>query len=112
MKGIRWSHIFAVSNTLNCFKQRWKSDNIAPVSSTLKCVISFAVVFGILYVLISPLPEMDAAFSGKSFLSFFFLVTYAFLGLFFFTFLMRFRPTDNATTFHPNVLDLICVRLC
>jgi len=85
---------------------------MAPVSSTLKTVISFAVVFGILYVLISPLPEMDAAFSGKSSFSFFFLVTYAFLGLFFLTFLMRFRPTDNATTFHTNVLDLICVRLC
>ncbi len=85
---------------------------MASVSSTLKCAISFAVVFGILYVLISPLPEMDAAFSGKSALSFFILVTYAFLALFFLTFLMSFRPTGNATTFHTNVLDLICVRLC
>lgn len=82
------------------------------MSLTLKRVISFAVVFGILYVLISPLPEMDAAFSGKSSLSFFILVTHAFLGLFFFTFLIRFRPADNATTFHTSVLDLICVRLC
>lgn len=85
---------------------------MASVSSTLKYVISFAVVFGILYVLISPLPEMDATFSGKSALSFFILVTYAFLGLFFLAFLMRFRPIDNAATFHGNVLDLICVRLC
>ena len=85
---------------------------MAPVSLTLKHVISFAVVFGILYVLISPLPEMDAAFSGKSALSFFILVPYAFLGLFLLTFLMRFRPTDNAPTFHADVLDLICVRLC
>ncbi|HEY7405163.1 MAG TPA: hypothetical protein VIB39_16675 [Candidatus Angelobacter sp.] len=82
------------------------------MSSTLKYVVSFAVVFGILYVLISPLPEMDAAFSGKSALSFFILVPYAFLGLFFLTLLMCFRPTGNATTFHANVLDLICVRLC
>jgi hypothetical protein len=85
---------------------------MAPVSSTLKHVISFAVVFGILYVLIAPLPEMGAAFSGKSSLSFFILVPYAFLGLFFLAFLMRFRPAGNATTFHVNVLDLICVRLC
>jgi hypothetical protein len=85
---------------------------MAPVSSTLKHVISFVVVFGILYVLISPLPEMDAAFSGKSPLSSFILVTFAFLGLFFLTFLMRFRPAGNATTFHVNRLDLICVRLC
>ena len=85
---------------------------MAPVSTTLKYVISFAVVFGILYVLISPLPEMDAAFSGKYALTFFVLVIYAFLGLFFLTFLMRSRTTDNAVPFHTNVLDLICVRLC
>lgn len=82
------------------------------MSSTLKRVLSFAVMLGILYVLISPLPEMDAAFSGKSAVGLFILVTYAFLGLFFLTFLMRFRPTGNATLFHVNVLDLICVRLC
>jgi hypothetical protein len=85
---------------------------MAPVSTTLKCVISLTVVFGILYVLISPLPEMDATFSGKTALSFFILVTHAFLGLFFLTFLVRFRPIDMAATFHGNVLDLICVRLC
>jgi len=85
---------------------------MASVSRTLKYVLSLLVVFGILYVLISPLPEMDATFSGKSALSFFILVTYAFLGLFFLTFLVRFRPTDSAATFHGKVLDLICVRLC
>jgi hypothetical protein len=82
------------------------------VSSALKCVISLMVMCGILYVLISPLPEVDATFSGKSSLSFFVLVTHAFLGLFFLTFLMHLRPTDNAATLHGNVLDLICVRLC
>jgi hypothetical protein len=85
---------------------------MAGVSSTLKYVISLMVVCGILYVLISPLPEVDATFSGKSSLSFFVLVTHAFLGLFFLTFLMHFRPTDSAATHHANVLDLICVRLC
>jgi hypothetical protein len=85
---------------------------MAPVSSFLKCAISLAVVFGILYVLISPLPEVDATFSGKSALSFFVFVIHAFLGLFILTFLVRFRPTDSAATFHGRVLDLICVRLC
>ena len=82
------------------------------VSSTLKYIISLIVVCGILYVLISPLPEVDATFSGKSSLSFFVLVTHAFLGLFFLTLLMHLRPTDSAATHHANVLDLICVRLC
>ncbi|MGC2696286.1 MAG: hypothetical protein WA738_10900 [Candidatus Angelobacter sp.] len=82
------------------------------MSTGLKCAISLMVVFGILYVLISPLPEMDATFSGKSALNFFVLVTHAFLGLFFLAFLMRFRPIDIAAAFHGDVLDLICVRLC
>jgi hypothetical protein len=82
------------------------------VSTSLKCVITLAVVFGILYVLISPLPEMDAAFSGKSALAFFILVTQALLGLYFLTLLMRFRPIDWNATAHGDVLKMICVRLC
>ena len=85
---------------------------MAPVSTTLKCVISLTVVFGILYVLISPLPEVDATFSGKSALNFFILVTHALLGLFFALFLVRLRPTDPAAFAHADVIDLICVRLC
>lgn len=82
------------------------------VSSSLKCVITLAVVFGILYVLISPLPELDATFSGKTALTYFILVTQALLGLFFLTLLMRFRPIDWNATAHGDVLKLICVRLC
>ncbi len=82
------------------------------VSTFLKCAITLAVVFGILYVLISPLPEMDATFSGKSALTHFILVTQALLGLFFLTLLMRFRTIDWNATAHGDVLKLICVRLC
>ena len=103
---------FTLLNAVKCFKQSRKSDNMTAVSSVLKYVVSLVVVFGILYVLISPLPEVDATFSGKSSLSYFVLVTHAFLGLFFLTFLMHLRPTDKAATAHGKVLDLICVRLC
>jgi len=82
------------------------------VSTRLKCVLSFAVVFGILYVLISQLPEMDATYSGKTILSHFILVTHAFLGLFFLTFLVRSRPTEWIANPHGDVLNMICVRLC
>jgi hypothetical protein len=85
---------------------------MAAVSTTLKCFLSLALVFGILYVLISPLPEVDATFSGKSSLSFFILVTHALLGLFFFSFLVHFRPADIADFAHADVIDFICVRLC
>jgi len=82
------------------------------VSTALKCVITLAVVFGILYVLISPLPEMDATFSGKSALTHFILVPQALLGLFFLTLLMHFRPIEWNATAHGDVLKLICLRLC
>jgi Na+/citrate or Na+/malate symporter len=85
---------------------------MAGVSTFLKCLITFAVVFGILYVLISPLPEMDATLSGKSFLSYFVLVTHAFLGLFFFTFLVRLFPVEWTANPRRDVLKMICVRLC
>ena len=81
------------------------------VSTKLKCFLSLMVVFGILYVLISPLPEVDATFSGKSALNFFILVTHALLGLFFLLFVVRLRPTDTAAFAHADVIDLICVRL-
>jgi hypothetical protein len=85
---------------------------MADVSTSLKCVITLAVVFGILYVLISPLPEMDAAFSGKSAVAFLILVTQALLGLYFLTLLMRFRPIDWKAAAHGDVLKMICIRLC
>lgn len=82
------------------------------VSTSVKCILSLAVVVGILYVLISPLPEMDATYSGKSALSYFILVTHAFLGLFFLISVVRFRPIKGIAPVHDDVLDMICVRLC
>ena len=85
---------------------------MSSVSTALKCVISLVLVFGILYVLITPLPEVDATFSGKSALSYFILITHSLLGLFFVTFLVRFRPLEWVAFAHGNVLNMICVRLC
>jgi hypothetical protein len=82
------------------------------VSTFLKYAITLAVVFGILYVLISPLPEMDATLSGKSFLSYFFLVTHAFLGLFLLTFLVRLYPIEWIASPRRNVIKMTCVWLC
>jgi uncharacterized membrane protein HdeD (DUF308 family) len=84
---------------------------MAGVSTPLKSVITLAVVFGILYVLISPLPEMDATFSGKS-ANHFILVTQALLGLSFLAVLMHFRPMDSNIPAYGDVLKMICVRLC
>lgn len=85
---------------------------MANMSTALKCLISLVVVFGILYVLISPLPEVDATFSGKSALSYVILITHALLGLFFVIFWVRSRPMEWIASAHGNVLSMICVRLC
>ncbi|HEY6184601.1 MAG TPA: hypothetical protein VIW67_20315 [Terriglobales bacterium] len=82
------------------------------VSTSLKFAITLAVLLGILYVLISPLPEMDAAFAGKSAANHFILVTQALIGLFSLAVLMRFRPMDSNTPVYGDVLKMNCVRLC
>jgi hypothetical protein len=82
------------------------------VSTSLKCFIALLVVIGILYVLISPLPEVDATLSGKSFFSYFVLVTHAFLGLFLFAFSVRLFPVEWISNPRRDVLKMTCVRLC
>ncbi len=82
------------------------------VISSLKRVVWLLVIYGILYVLISPLPEVDATFSGKSALVFFMLVTCALSGMLPLIFSMGLRPSRPAFFFPANVLDKICVRLC
>jgi hypothetical protein len=82
------------------------------MSAWLKCVVSLAVVFGILYVLISPLPEVAATFSGKSALNSFVLVTHALLDLFFFALFASLRPSGPGFAPFLDLLSKICVRLC
>ena len=80
------------------------------MSTWLKCAISLVVIFGILYVLISPLPEVDATFSGKSALTFFILVIHAYL--FFFALSSSLRLSDPGFASFVDLLNKNCVRLC
>ncbi len=80
--------------------------------TSLKLGLTLAVTFGILYVLISPLPEVDAAYSGKSLHSFFLLVTCALLGLVLLIAPPYLRPTRAIVSSLDNVLSKTCVRLC
>ena len=77
-----------------------------------KRVIWLLVIYGILYVLISPLPELDATLSGKSVLVFFVLVTYALLGLFMLDLSPTLRPSSLHFVSQTDVLHKTCVRLC
>jgi hypothetical protein len=80
------------------------------MSAWLKCGISLVVIFGILYVLISPLPEVDATFSGKSALTFFILVIHAYL--FFFALSSSLRLSGQGFASFADLLNKNCVRLC
>jgi hypothetical protein len=82
------------------------------VNTWIKRAVWLLVIYGILYLLISPLPELGAALSGKPVLSFFAFVTYALLELFFLTLFMFYRPSGPGFSFPINVLDKICLRLC
>jgi hypothetical protein len=73
-------------------------------------VLWLLVIYGILYVLISPLPELDATLSGKSVLVFV-LVTYALLGLLILSF-PDMRPSSLYPVAQTDVVHKTCVRLC
>ena len=78
----------------------------------LKRAIWLLVIYGILYVLISPLPELAAALSGKSALIVFVLVTYALVGLLWLISFAGFRPWHTHFFCQTDFLNKICVRLC
>jgi hypothetical protein len=70
------------------------------------------VIYCILYVLISPLPEDDATLSGSSVMTLFALVTYALLGLLIGDPSRALRSSRLLSALQTEVLDKTCVRLC
>jgi hypothetical protein len=80
------------------------------MSPILKRLVWLLVIYGILYVLISPLPELDAAFSGKTAVIFFVFIGYALLELL----LPAFAGHCQAglCPLFSDVLNKTCVRLC
>ena len=82
------------------------------IAPRLKRAIWLLVIYGILYVLISPLPELDATLSGKAALIFFALVTYALVGLLWLISFAGFRSGHAHFSGQTDFLNKICVRLC
>ena len=70
------------------------------------------VIYCILYVLISPLPEEDATLSRFSVLALFALVSCALWGLFILDLSRALRPSGLAAALPTEILDKTCVRLC
>ena len=81
------------------------------ISPWLKRAIWLLVIYGILYVLISPLPELDATLLGKSAIIFLVLVTYALVGWLLMA-LAGFRASRMDSSCRTDFLTKICVRLC
>lgn len=95
-----------------CFEALTKSDTMSAVTPWIKRAVWLLVIYGILHLLISPLPELGAAFSGKSVLGFFSFVTCGLLELFFLT-LLTIRGLLRSGLYPPlNVLDMTCLQLC
>lgn len=78
----------------------------------IKRAIWLLVIYSIIYMLISPLPEVGAAFSGKAIHTFFVFVPYALLHLLFSTLLFSTRPAGLEVTASSVFLEKICLRLC
>lgn len=85
---------------------------MSPVTPWIKRAIWLLVIYGILYLLVSPLPEVGVALSGKSLLALFALVPYALLHLLFSSLSSSARPASPGFDASVGFLEKICVRLC
>ena len=81
------------------------------MSVGLKHGIALAVTLGVIHVLVSPLPAVNAAYSGKS-LHGFPLVTCAVMGQIWLLDAPGAHPKGAIAFIEDDVLDRICVRLC
>src|SRR5262249_36383594 len=82
------------------------------MSTRFKRALWLLVIYGILYLLISPLPEVGANAFGKSAVDLFVPITPALLGLLllaFSLFLIRLEPGFVSAS---EVRNKLCVRLC
>lgn len=82
------------------------------VAPWIKRGIWLLVIYGILYVLISPLPEMAAALSGRSLLVFVVPATCWLMDLLLLLVFRRSCQPEFRFWSRLNVLEMICLRLC
>lgn len=89
-----------------------KSDTMWRVTPWMRRAVWLLVIYGMLYLLISPLPELGATLSGKSALTSCAFITFAVLELLF-QLLAMFRGQSGAGSVAAvDLLDKLCLRLC
>jgi hypothetical protein len=89
-----------------------KSDTMCRVAVCVKRAIWLLVIYGILYVLIMPIPELGATFSAKSTMAAFALITWVLLAFCFLLLSILSRTLDSGSLSASDVLERHCVRLC
>ena len=82
------------------------------VAVCVKRAVWLLVIYGILYVLLMPIPELGAAISAKTTIATFALITYALLAFFFLLLSVLSRTLDSGLLSASDVLERLCIRLC
>lgn len=82
------------------------------VPTWMQRAVWLTVIVCILYIFISPLPEMDAAFSGKSVLTLFIVLAGFVCELHVFVFTPPAMAPETARFLDRDFLDKLCVMLC
>ena len=89
-----------------------KSDTMCRVAVCVKRAIWILVIYGIIYVLIMPIPELGAAFAGKTLIATLALIAYALLAFCFLLLSILSRTLDSGSFSASDVLERFCIRLC
>jgi hypothetical protein len=82
------------------------------VAVCVKRAIWLLVIYGILYLLLMPIPELGATFSAQSAVVTFALITYALLEFCFLLLSVLSRTLDSGLLSASDVLERFCIRLC
>jgi len=83
-----------------------------PVAICVKRAIWLLVIYGILYLLITPIPDLGGAFSAKTAVATFALIAYALLAFCYSLLSELSRTLDSGSLSASDVLERLCVRLC
>jgi hypothetical protein len=82
------------------------------VAVCVKRAIWLLVIYGILYLLLMPIPELGATLAAKSAITTFVLITYALLEFYFLHLSVLSRTLDSGSLSASDVLERFCIRLC
>ena len=82
------------------------------VTPWMRRAVWLLVIYGMLYLLISPLPELGTALSGKSALISCAFITFALLELLFILLSMFRGVSGPGSVAAIDLLDKLCLRLC